>query len=210
MGTLTERAVSRRGLIKAGSLLSMGLAVPKAFASVAAQPKITGVKPELVSRAFAAMQKHQRSGVPTSVFAIADFDEPSNKPRFHVIDMIAGKTRSYLVSHGRGSDPDHSGWLRRFSNQEGSYASSSGTYLTSELYVGKHGKSRRLVGLDPSNSNAEPRAIVIHSAWYVSDEMVRQHGKLGRSEGCFALDKACLDEALTVLGPNRFIYADKI
>ena len=53
------------------------------------------------------------------------------------------------------------------------------------------------------------RAIVVHGAWYVSDQMVAHSGMLGRSEGCFAVDQCCLDQILSRLGPGRLIYADR-
>jgi hypothetical protein len=40
--------------------------------------------------------------------------------------------------------------------------------------------------------------------------MVREHGKLGRSEGCFAVDAAQLPQVLARLGEGRLIYADRI
>jgi L,D-transpeptidase catalytic domain len=67
----------------------------------------------------------------------------------------------------------------------------------------------RLDGLDPTNSNAASRAIVMHGAWYVSGAMIAHCGMLGRSEGCFAVAQASLDEILTRLGPGRLIYAGK-
>ncbi|MFN3370860.1 MAG: murein L,D-transpeptidase catalytic domain family protein [Sphingomonadaceae bacterium] len=145
------------------------------------------------------------------VVGIADFAHPSRQPRFWLVDVGSGRASAHLVSHGRGSDPRHSGWLERFSNEPGSNASSDGGYLTGAPYVGKHGRSQRLVGLDPANSNAEARAIVIHGAWYVSDALVRQHGKIGRSEGCFAFDETngSLDEVLARLGPGRLLYAGR-
>jgi hypothetical protein len=145
------------------------------------------------------------------VLGIADFAAPSKAPRFFLVDVAAGRATAHLVSHGRGSDPKHSGWVERFSNEPGSAASSPGGYLTGAHYTGKHGASQRLIGLDPENSNAEPRAIVIHGAWYVSDAMARQHGKIGRSEGCFAFDEGngSLDEVLARLGPGRLLYAGR-
>ena len=101
----------------------------------------------------------------------------------------SGAVESHLVAHGRGSDPAHSGWLEKFSNDFGSYASSNGTYTTGDYYDGKYGLSMKVAGLDWSNNNAEPRAIVIHNAWYAEPEMIQQHGMLGRSEGCFAMPK---------------------
>ena len=143
------------------------------------------------------------------VVAIVDFSASSAHRRFHIVDMRTSSVVSLLVAHGRGSDPAHSGWLKHFSNAIGSNATSSGAYRTGPIYEGKYGRSMRLVGLDPENSNAEARAIVIHPAWYVSDEMIGKHGKLGRSEGCFALSSAGLDAALAILGPGRLLLAGK-
>jgi hypothetical protein len=168
------------------------------------------IRPDLFRRAMAALQRHQDQVVLRDRIALVDFDLPSSQPRFHVVDLASGRSRSLLVSHGRGSDPDHSGWLTRFSNEVGSAASSSGAFVTGDVYVGQHGRSRRLVGLDRTNNNAEPRAIVVHSAWYVSPEMVTQHGKLGRSEGCFAVSVNELEYTLQTLGAGRMIYADKV
>lgn len=112
-----------------------------------------------------------------------------------------------LVSHGRGSDPGNSGWLQSFSNRPGSEASSQGSFLTGDTYFGKHGRSRRLYGLEPSNDQAARRAIVIHSASYVSDDMAEEHGRIGRSQGCFAVAGNELDMVLARLGPGRLLYA---
>ena len=68
----------------------------------------------------------------------------------------------------------------------------------------------RLAGLDPTNNNAEPRAIVIHAAPYVSAAMARDLGKVGRSQGCFTVTEADLAEVLGKLGPGRFLYSDKV
>lgn len=142
--------------------------------------------------------------------ALADFSVPSWTPRFHIVDMKSGAVSTMLTAHGRGSDPAHSGWLKSFSNAPGSNATSNGAYLTGAHYEGKYGTSMRLAGLEADNCNAEARAIVIHKAWYVSDEMIAKYGKLGRSEGCFALTEAGLEEALAKLGPGRLLYAGKL
>jgi hypothetical protein len=67
----------------------------------------------------------------------------------------------------------------------------------------------RLDGLDPTNSNALSRAIVVHGAWYVNEEMIGRVGMLGRSEGCFAVADSSLPDIMARLGPGRLIYADK-
>ncbi len=155
------------------------------------------------------MATHQSSLLHQDRIGIADYSLHSAKERFHIVDLTNGTTQSFLVAHGKGSDLRHTGWLQEFSNVPGSEASSGGSYITSETYVGKHGTSRRLKGLDPSNNMAEPRAIVIHGAWYAEPEMVNSHGKLGRSQGCFAFSESDLPVILERLGPGRLLFADK-
>jgi hypothetical protein len=181
-------------------------ATPKPVAPAA--PQFPGVNPELMARAKAALDSHRVYARDT--IGIADFSLPSSEPRFHVVDLRNGTVDSYRVAHGRGSDPAHSGYLERFSNDFGSYATSNGTYVTGDYYDGKYGLSMKVRGLDWSNSNAEPRAIVIHNAWYAEDDMVPLHGMLGRSEGCFAMSRDSQYEVMKRLAGGRMIYADKL
>ena len=141
---------------------------------------------------------------------IADFSQPSNVARFHIVDVEAGRVdQSFLVAHGRGSDPRHVGRAMRFSNEIGSLASSEGAYRVGDRYVGKHGRSIRLDGLDASNSNAEVRAIVIHSAPYVGPAVLQSQGKLGLSEGCFVFSEDDHEVVLERLGPDRLLLAGR-
>jgi L,D-transpeptidase catalytic domain len=170
----------------------------------------TRSRDSLLARAKAALDQHKALIPYRDRVALADFSVASRELRFHIVDLITGVSNSYLVAHGKGSDPEHSGWLQRFSNEPGSLATSDGAYLTGEIYDGVHGAAMRLLGLDPVNSNAEPRAIVIHGADYVSEEHIATWGKLGRSEGCFAVARHMLPQVLGMLGPNRMLYADKL
>lgn len=198
--------VSRRSLFAAaGGMATAALLRP--ITSIAAPD---AVSPELLKRALAALDEH-RSVIPNrNTIAIADFSLPSRTPRFHLVDIATGRVSSHLVAHGRGSDPAHTGWLHRFSNEPRSNATSAGAYRTDGLYVGAHGRSIRLSGLDATNNNAQSRAIVVHGAWYVSQQMAGTHGALGRSEGCFALASTSLPEVLGRLGSGYMIYADKV
>jgi hypothetical protein len=144
------------------------------------------------------------------VAAIADYGVHSAQHRFHIVNLESGTLRSFLVSHGAGSDPEHDGWLNGFSNVSGSNASSRGAYVTEEIYHGKYGRSMRLEGLDRDNSNARPRAIVMHPAEYARQSFVERHGKLGRSWGCFALDPDKMAEALQALQGGSLIFADRL
>jgi len=184
---------------------------PDPLAPLTATPQLTvptGINPQLLERAKAALNSHQVW--PRDTIAVVDFSLPSSDPRFHVVDLQNGKVDSYRVAHGRGSDPDHSGFVERFSNNFGSYASSNGTYVTGDYYDGKYGVSMKVRGLDWSNYNAEPRAIVIHNAWYAEDDMIPLHGKLGRSEGCFAMSRENQYAVMRRLAGGRMIYADKL
>lgn len=141
---------------------------------------------------------------------IVDFGLPSSRPRFALVDLVGGTIDLFPVTHGRGSDPQHDGWLKTFSNVPGSLATSRGAYRTSDYYMGSNGSSMRLAGLDPDNSNADMRAIVIHGAWYAEPSLIATQGKLGRSEGCFAFGEELLPQILYKLGPGRLVYADKL
>jgi hypothetical protein len=122
-------------------------------------------------------------------WGIVNFDLHSAKPRFFVFDVVAQTTDSYLCAHGRGSEgPTDDGFANVFSNRKGSKATSLGIYRCAETYEGKNGYSLRLDGLESTNSNARSRTIVVHGADYVSESFAERHGRVGRSEGCPALD----------------------
>jgi hypothetical protein len=167
------------------------------------------IDPRLADRALAALFRHHGHIWSRDIVAIADFGLPSAMPRFFLVDIVRGTTTALLVAHGKGSDPDHSGMLRSFSDVVGSAATSEGAYLTGDPYEGIHGPSRRLVGLDPSNAHAEERAIVIHSAWYANPDMIAKQGKLGRSDGCFAFGEQDIATVLARLGKGRMLYAGR-
>ncbi len=202
-------AVSRRFFI---NLALAGLASGSAGATLAfgrAEGIGGEIDADLLRRALAALQQHQDSIRYRDFIGVADFSLPSRAPRFHLVNLADRSVRSHLVAHGRGSDPSHTGWLERFSNEPHSNATSSGAYRSGSLYVGAHGHSMRLEGLDSSNSNALSRAIVVHGAWYVNEHVIGISGMLGRSQGCFAVADSSLPEIMATLGPGRLIYAGK-
>jgi hypothetical protein len=168
------------------------------------------VRPELFKKAIAALNRHSMRIESHDKIAIADFSLPSAQPRFHIVNLGTGQCESLLVAHGMGSDPEHTGLLHRFSNDPGSNATCEGAFLTSDYYTGQHGASQRLEGLDPTNNNALDRAIVVHAAWYSNPDMIAKWGKLGRSQGCFAVGEADLETVFLRLGAGRMIYSAKI
>ena len=221
---LERRQVLRLGAIGAGGLMissaasSVGIPlnglippglVPAPLTPPSA-PALVGINPQLLDRAKAALARHGASIRYRDTIGVVDFSLPSAEPRFHLVDLLAGKVDSFRVAHGSGSDPLHSGFLEHFSNDFGSHASSNGTYTTADTYQGKYGLSMKVDGRDWTNNNANARAIVIHNAWYAEPDMIAQHGKLGRSEGCFAFSRASQYQVMNRLAGGRMIYADKL
>lgn len=231
----TDVARTRRAFLKTGAVIAGAMIVPDVVqAAVSAvgpgalstpglpsaaaplpmparavtSPRV--VRPELLGRAVAALDRHADRLTKRDRVMIADFTAPSSQPRLHLVDLAGGQTTSFLVAHGSGSDPTHTGWLHRFSNDPGSNASCEGAFLADDYYVGKHGRSQRLIGLDATNDNALARAIVVHAAWYSNPDMLRTHGMLGRSQGCFAVGEEDLQPVFDRLGQGRMIYAAKI
>ena len=222
---LERREMLRLGAIGAGGLMissaasSVGIPlnglvapgiVPAPLAPAPLYPAIAGINPQLLERAKAALARHGASVRDRATIGVVDFSLPSSQPRFHLVDLMAGKVDSFRVAHGSGSDPMHSGFLEHFSNDFGSHASSSGAYTTADTYHGKYGLSMKLDGRDWTNNNANSRAIVIHNAWYAEDDAVAAHGKLGRSQGCFAFSRASQYQVMNRLAGGRMIYADKL
>jgi hypothetical protein len=206
-GLLLSSAASSQGL--GPSILSQPMTPLQPVTRVpAAAATPLGVDSALFQRAKAALDLHRIAA--RDSIGIVDFSLASRDPRFHLVDLAGGQVESFRVAHGRGSDPDHSGFVEMFSNRPGSEATSNGTYTTGDYYHGKYGLSMKVHGLDWSNSNAESRAIVIHNAWYAEPDMLAIHGKLGRSEGCFAFSRADQQKVMSRLGGGRLIYADKI
>jgi len=193
---------SRRSFLHA-SLATAGVAA-------VARPAFAQAPSAIVAAAREGLQRYGRMAAHTDIVGVADFSQASKTPRLHLVDVANGRIDSLLVAHGRGSDPSHTGWVKTFSNAPSSNATSEGCYLTGDYYVGQHGRSMRLKGLEATNSNAESRGIVVHAAWYVSAQMAAQHGMLGRSEGCLAVSEADLPGVLQRLGPGRLIVAKKL
>jgi hypothetical protein len=173
-----------------------------------------GVKvdlPPLVAEALAVLEMHSSRIARRDRIGVVDFTLPSREPRFHLVDVPSGRIeQSWLVSHGSGSDPAATGMLHRFSNVPGSNASSRGAYLTANTYYGQHGRSQRLIGLDPTNDLAFDRAIVIHGAAYVDPALIASQGRIGRSQGCFAFETREVAGIIERLGEGRMIYAGKL
>jgi hypothetical protein len=120
------------------------------------------------------------------IISIIDFRKSCNESRFYVLDLSRQKVLyQTLVAHGR-----HSGdiYARHFSNTAGSLQSSLGFFVTGDTYNGEYGYSLYLDGMDEDfNDKAKTRGIVVHGAPYVNRSIIKEYGKIGRSQGCPAL-----------------------
>jgi hypothetical protein len=204
--------MKRRDLLKGILAIGAALTLPGRLAASVAASVAPGsprdrilfdiAKRELV-RAGNAIWKHD-------IVGIADYGLHSARPRFHFVNLDRGEVQSYHVSHGMGSDPQHDGWLKQFSNNEGSNATSRGAYVTWEWYQGRYGTSVRLGGLDQSNEAALRRYIVMHRADYAESSHLERYGRLGRSNGCFAMGEEQFRIALMNLSGGRLLFADSL
>ena len=144
------------------------------------------------------------------VLTLIDFSKPSTEKRLFVFDMKERKLLyTSLVSHGRNSG---SNWATSFSNENGSYKSSLGFYLTETTYQGKNGYSLILEGLEKGiNDHARQRAIVVHGAAYANPSVISGGGRLGRSLGCPALPQKMARPIIDAIkgGSVMYIYAGK-
>lgn len=200
--------MNRRDLLRTSLAASAAAAMP---ATVFAQPAVGSAR----DRKLFALAKEQLDKAGDVIWkrdlvGIADFGLRSSEPRFHFVNLDRQEVQSYLVSHGTGSDPEHDGWLNSYSNVEGSNATSKGAYVTWEWYKGRYGTSVRLGGLDTTNNNALRRYIVMHRAKYAEPEHVTRWGRLGRSNGCFAMGEEQFRIALLNLSGGRLLYADSL
>lgn len=169
-----------------------------------------GMDAELAAAALHAADHAWTDGhAARSTLAVADFSLVSTTERFWVVDLADGALAHHLfVSHGKGSGSRTD--ARRavhFSNRPNSNQTSPGLFRASETYVGDHGRSLRLDGLEPGiNDLARDRAIVLHGADYARVEHIAEWGYLGRSHGCPAVDDRVAQALIDDLHDGGLLY----
>lgn len=170
----------------------------------------TGLDPKVLAmglHAYTWASAHHK--VQKRYLTIVNFSIPSKNKRLWIINLNTNKVEiKTLVANGK-----YSGLYKgtNFSNGRGTRESSLGVYLTGVTYYGNDGLSMHVHGLQPGiNSNAYRRTIEFHGAAYVSPQFAKAHGRVGRSFGCFALDKAIVGKVTSIIkgGSVVFAYAD--
>ena len=122
-----------------------------------------------------ALDFAKKNKMDTTIALFIDFSIASGKNRLFVYDFKSGSIlKSSLCAHGSGTNTFVSGDDVEFSNVPESHCSSKGKYK-----VGNRGWSNwgthfnyKLHGLEPTNSNAFKRIIVLHSYEMVDDEEI--------------------------------------
>jgi len=166
-----------------------------------------GLHPEALHAAVASWERLSAQGdAPRSVLSVIDYALPSTTRRLWVFDLVSRRVLFHeLVAHGRNTGDDRAAF---FSNEEGSLMSSLGAFVTGASYVGRNGYSVVLCGTEPRvNDNAEARGIVLHGAPYVSDEVARALGRLGRSFGCPAVRLEVARALIDAIKDGSVLYA---
>ncbi len=144
----------------------------------------------------------------TDKFVVVDYRLPTTAKRLFIVDWKTGAVQAEYVTHGRGSASETSHYPTRFTNIPGSGTSSVGAFIGGQEYdSARYGRALRLAGLDPTNSNALGRAIVIHeNETYFDDD--RRY--LGRSCGCFITDGDVNPVLIDVMKNGGFLYAGPV
>lgn len=166
------------------------------------------IAPTVLDLALSAAGCAVRAGAvdDPATLTVIDYSRPSTEKRLWVFDLRR-KALLYeeLVAHGQGTGDN---MARRFSNTPRSHQTSLGLFVTAESYVGQNGYSLRLDGLDRGfNDRARERAIVIHGAPYVNDDIIQSMGRLGRSWGCPAVRPAVARPLIDTVKGGGLVFA---
>ncbi|MDY0987019.1 murein L,D-transpeptidase catalytic domain family protein [Flavobacterium sp. CFBP9031] len=147
----------------------------------------------------------EKGVIKKNILTLIDFSLSSNSKRLWVIDLTSNTILfNSLVAHGRNTGEE---FASAFSNLNSSFKSSLGFYATGEIYQGKHGASLRLDGLENGvNDNARERGVVMHGADYVSESFIRDHKRLGRSQGCPAVPVELTNEIIQLIKDKSCLY----
>lgn len=157
---------------------------------------------DLIFRMF----DYNEGRIPNTDYAVlVDYSRHSKEKRLYLLNLRTGVVQRFYVAHGIRSGVLET---RSFSNIPDSWKSSLGFYYAKGTYVSeKNGLSLYLDGIDRSNSNSRFRNIVMHGAKYVSDEFIAQNGRLGWSEGCFAVGLEHLSYLVNLLQNGSILFS---
>ena len=134
-----------------------------------------------------------RNGYDTSHCFLVDYSLPSGTPRFFIWNFATDEIDfADFCMHGAGTGNTES--TPHFSNDVGSNCSSLGRFAVRKKQYGRalgEKRSRAIVGLDPSNSNALRRGLLIHDSYFLDGQSLipRKHLPLNGAScsGCVTI-----------------------
>lgn len=143
-----------------------------------------------------AVEIHSKWKSSKSTVIMIDFSKPMEQNRLFVVDVNTRKiVISSTVCHGKGSGK--TSIPTKFSNVEGSLASSLGVMKTGNSFYSSFGYSMLVYGLEPCNSNVRVREIIFHTS-------AVQHTPW--SWGCFATPDANNKKIIDLTKDGSLIY----
>lgn len=167
-----------------------------------------GIAPDVLEMALTATSCAAASGAidAPQTLTVIDYSRPSVEPRLWVFDLATGRLLfKELVAHGRNTGDN---FATKFSNEMNSRQTSIGLFVTDDAYVGSNGYSLRLDGLDAGfNDRARDRAIVMHGAPYVNEQLAATQGRIGRSWGCPALRTAIASKVIDTIRGGGVVFS---
>lgn len=169
--------------------------------------KAPGLSQNALTHALSAYKTAEKKGtVKKPILTVIDYSLPSNKQRMWIFDLKREKLLYHTyVAHGQNSGMNVA---TRFSNKASSKATSLGTYVTQDTYIGHKGISLNLKGLERGfNDNALSRRVVMHGAWYVEPKLIHQMGRAGRSWGCPAIAQSMAKPIINLLKGGTVLFA---
>ncbi len=141
-------------------------------------------------------------------YILMDLGIHSGKKRFFIYDFKKEKvTKQYIVSHGCGNAIWSLAMTKdnpKISNETDSHCSSIGKYLIANRGVSQWGikVNYRLIGKESTNSNAEKRAIVLHSWDDIQQEEIYPNGT-PEGWGCPAINNDDMKELDKILQKSK-------
>lgn len=165
------------------------------------------LNPAVINKVLTTLECAHKYNVDlNNILTVIDYALPSSEKRLWVFDLKAKKLLFHTyVSHGLNSGVI---LTQYFSNKNNSKASSMGVYKTEKSYVGRHGLSLQLNGLDSGfNDNAASRAVVMHGGWYVEEQFIKKYGRAGRSWGCPAVPDNLSKEIINTIKDESLFVA---
>jgi hypothetical protein len=177
------------------------------YSNIIHTAKQQGLDPHVLQLALNAYDHTREEGLSRKpILTVIDYSKPSSEARLWVIDLAKENILYHeLVAHGKNSGDKIAS---QFSDESGSLQSSLGVFVTESPYIGKHGYSLHVAGLEKGfNTHARSREIVVHAAPYVSAQAARNTGRIGRSWGCFALSNLVASKVINTIKGGSVIFA---